>query len=86
MRSWLSVSYTHLAYVADEGVGWMTPINLSTDSAEPPIRTGYKSEALAIAPDQAPVAAFSAQVALAGLASAFDASASTSSTLSLIHI
>jgi DNA-binding beta-propeller fold protein YncE len=70
----------HTAYVADEGVGWMTPINLSTDSAEPPIRTGYKSEALAIAPDQAPVAAFSAQVALAGLASAFDASASTSST------
>jgi DNA-binding beta-propeller fold protein YncE len=69
-----------VAYVADEGVGWVTPINLTTDSAEPPIRTGYKSEAVAIAPDQAPVAAFSVQLAPAGSPSTFNGSASTSST------
>jgi len=68
------------AYVADEGVGWVTPINITTNSAEPSVRTGYKSEALAIAPDQAPVAAFSVQVAVAGFQSTFDASTSTSST------
>ena len=68
------------AYAADEGVGWVTPIDLSTDTAELSVRTGYKSEALAIAPDQAPVAAFSAQLGLAGTPSTFDGSASTSST------
>lgn len=67
------------AYVADEGVGWVTPLDLVTNSAEPSIRTGYKSEAVAIAPDQAAVAAFSAN-SRAGLATAFDGSASTSST------
>ena len=72
------------AYVADEGVGWVTPINLTTNSAEPSIRTGYKSEALAIAPDQAPVAAFSVQVAVAGFHSTFDASTSTSSTSPIV--
>ncbi len=71
---------SHTAFVADEGVGWVTPINLATNSAEPSIRTGYKSEALAIAPDQAPVAAFSVQVAVAGFQSTFDATTSTSPT------
>ncbi len=68
------------AYVADEGVGWVTPVNVTTNSAELSVRTGYKSEALAIAPDQAPVAAFNVQVAVAGFQTTFDASTSTSST------
>jgi YVTN family beta-propeller protein len=68
------------AYVADEGVGWVTPINLMTDTAEAPVRTGYKSEAVAIMPDQAPVAAFSVQLGRAGSPSTFDGSASKSSS------
>ena len=72
------------AYVADEGVGWVSPINLTTNSPEPPVRTGYKSEAVAISPDQAPVAAFSAQLALAGFPSTFDGSASTSATSPIV--
>jgi PKD repeat protein len=68
------------AYVADESVGWVTPIDLSTYTAELSIRMGYKSEALAMTPDLAPVAAFSARLGLASTPSTFDGSASTSAT------
>ncbi len=71
---------SRFAYVADQAAGWVIPINMATNKAEPPIRTGYKSAAVAVAPDQAPVAAFSGQLARPGLSFTFNASASTSST------
>lgn len=66
--------------MADEGIGWATPINIATNTAEAQVRTGYKSEAVAITPDQAPVAAFSARLGPAGAPSTFDGTASTSAS------
>jgi DNA-binding beta-propeller fold protein YncE len=55
----------------------VTPINLSTNVVGAPITVGLQPGALAITPDQAPVAHLSVTPAQAGQPTGFDASAST---------
>jgi YVTN family beta-propeller protein len=56
---------------------FVTPIDLATDTAGSPITVGTQPDALAITPDQAPVAQLSVDPAVAGQPTTFDASAST---------
>ncbi len=65
------------AYVANNGSSNVTPINLTTRTAGSPIAAGTGPVAVAITPDQAPVAALSVPPGRPGTALAFDASAST---------
>ena len=62
-------------YVADYNV--VTPIDTATDSTGTPITVGTNTFAIAIAPDQAPVARLTVTGSALGLATDFDASAST---------
>jgi DNA-binding beta-propeller fold protein YncE len=55
----------------------VTPINLATNTVGTPITVGLQPNALAISPDQAPVAHLSVTPAKTGQPTAFDASAST---------
>ena len=65
------------AYVTDPYDNIVTPINLTTNTAETPITVGPQPGALAITPDQAPVARLSVAPAVVGQPTSFDASAST---------
>jgi YVTN family beta-propeller protein len=65
------------AYVAESGAGGVSPIDLATSSVGALIPTGENAFAVAIAPDQAPLASFSVGPATAGAPASFDASAST---------
>ncbi len=55
----------------------VTPINLATNTAGTPITVGPQPGALAMTPDQAPVARLSVTPAVVGQPTSFDASAST---------
>lgn len=65
------------AYVAESGAGGVSPIDLATSSVGALIPTGENAFAIAIAPDQTPLASFSVGPATAGAPASFDASAST---------
>src|SRR6202011_5860228 len=67
------------AYVANKASQNVTPISLATATALSPITVGTSPgpEDIAITPDQAPVAAFTATAAAVNAPSSFDASAST---------
>ncbi len=66
------------AYVTNTGVNFtVTPIDLATNTAGSPIAVGAVPIAVAITPDQAPVANLSVTPAPAGQPTSFDASAST---------
>jgi YVTN family beta-propeller protein len=68
------------AYVADynsNGASFVTPIAISTNTAGSPIPVGSGPDAVAITPDQAPIASFTVTGAVAGAARSFDASASS---------
>lgn len=64
------------AYVVDH-FGFVTPVDTGTNTMGTPIALGTHPSAIAIAPDQAPVAAFTASPASAGSPTSFDASASS---------
>ncbi|MGA8636028.1 MAG: PKD domain-containing protein [Candidatus Dormiibacterota bacterium] len=64
------------AYVASyESV--VTPIDLATNTPGTPITAGSQTAGIVVAPDQAPVASFTASGSALGVATYFDASAST---------
>jgi YVTN family beta-propeller protein len=65
------------AYVTNEGTNTVTPITVATRTAGTPIAVGTGPNGIAIVPDQAPVASFTATTAAAGAPTSFDASAST---------
>ena len=55
----------------------VTPIDTATDTAGTPITAGSETAGIVVAPDQAPVASFTVSGSALGLATNFDASAST---------
>ena len=55
----------------------MTPITVSTDTPGTAITVGSLPDGIAITPDQAPAASFTASIANVGSPTSFDASAST---------
>ncbi|MFT3863782.1 MAG: PKD domain-containing protein [Solirubrobacterales bacterium] len=65
------------AYVAASGAGGVSPIDLATSSVGALVATGEEAFAVAIPPDQTPLASFSVGPATAGVPASFDASAST---------
>jgi YVTN family beta-propeller protein len=65
------------AYVAESGAGGVSPIDLGTGSVGAPIPTGVNALAVAIVPDQTPIASFSVGPATAGAPVPFDGSTST---------
>ena len=69
-----------IAYVTngESGANSVTPINLATDTAGAPIAEGNHPVDVAITPDQAPTAAFSATAGTPGNPTTFNASASSS--------
>ncbi len=64
------------AYVVDH-FGFVTPVDTATNTLGTPIALGTHPSAIAIAPDQAPVAAFTDSPASAGSPTSFDALASS---------
>ena len=64
------------AYVTNLENDAVIPIDTTTGMAGTPITVGFEPEAIAISPDQAPVAQFSVDPAPAGSPTSFDASAS----------
>ena len=65
-----------IAYVTNDGTT-ITPVDTATNIAGTPVAAGSETTGVAITPDQAPVAALSVTGSALGLATTFDASAST---------
>ncbi len=65
------------AYLGDNNSHTVTPISVATNTGQPNIAMGSGPEAIAITPDQAPVASFTVTPSPAGSPTAFNASAST---------
>jgi YVTN family beta-propeller protein len=64
-------------YVSNESTNNVTPITVATNTAGPAIPVKTLPQGLAITPDQAPVASFTATTAAAGAPVSFNADAST---------
>ena len=65
-----------IAYVTNDGTT-ITPVDTATNTAGTPVAAGSETTGIAVTPDQAPVATLSVNGSALGLATTFDASAST---------